>query len=841
MVVVMPYFPKDLKRVLKSTRKHGEVFQDARAVRVMYHLLLAVRHLKAHAIVHRDIKLDNVLLANVGMEEEAAVLTDFGMCFDLKKNQVEDFKVQMPYDGFRRGGAPIALAPEITLPKPGPTAFLDYTKNDEWAIGMVAHELMSEEDKVPFENMEKPATYADASYMDDTISERCKPLVSRLLKVNPADRIDAAEGSRQAKKLLGQCDLAETLDVTAGEYSPGTLSRIKGALERCPDKDTGLWIDLEARRDVVTVKAQDTLQSACEELSITRVKRMLADYEKDKDLVKEAYVALDMHRSSLEKTMRRRLEVAAAEQDVSVIEKAVSDAAEYGDAVQDARSLAVTAMNQARARTKAEQAIAKGEELLASDRFDRALKELKKAQQFAEESDDGPLKAHVADRIKNCEEKKKAKRGSAASKPTVTAEELGGALRAAISKGVPMWNSGDYAGCAMVYKKICSHYAHADDSLAEAVAKCEGRSTGSARDSQGWVLRNAMDGVLRKIRNGEWEPAEPKVRVALLASDFADHMADVKKHLARASGCPVTLFNMHDAIPSLATLKQFQVALVFTATWGRAMMRGCPGTDYDSNTAGDRLADFVDEGGSVVIMYCNGPPKGRWEREKYSPVQWDGVEEAGPGKRAEGPLGPPAVGPLWMNGARPRADCQVVTTWGSGPRATPFLAIKKPSAGFTMLLNFFPPSNECSAHGVADRLWDKRQMDGGEVMAAAVLTCAEMAKAENGGASDEEEDSDAVMKDYVRSWMDAVKVMQTAIDCGVPLFNHGKEDACYRCYSTTVKAILRRRPAWQGTALCQVLQKAVTDSAAEGGRGAGAWTMRHALDAVTVRAASSCS
>jgi len=81
MVVVMPYFPKDLKRVLKSTRKHGEVFQDARAVRVMYHLLLAVRHLKAHAIVHRDIKLDNVLLANVGMEEEAAVLTDFGMCF----------------------------------------------------------------------------------------------------------------------------------------------------------------------------------------------------------------------------------------------------------------------------------------------------------------------------------------------------------------------------------------------------------------------------------------------------------------------------------------------------------------------------------------------------------------------------------------------------------------------------------------------------------------------------------------------------------------------------------------------------------------------------------------
>ena len=28
----------------------------------------------------------------------------------------------MKYDGFRRGGAPIALAPEITLPRPGPAA-----------------------------------------------------------------------------------------------------------------------------------------------------------------------------------------------------------------------------------------------------------------------------------------------------------------------------------------------------------------------------------------------------------------------------------------------------------------------------------------------------------------------------------------------------------------------------------------------------------------------------------------------------------------------------------------------------------------------------------------------
>ena len=54
----MPYFPKDLKRVLKSTRKHGLPFGDGRAVRIVNHLLQAVRHLKVHGIVHRDVKLD---------------------------------------------------------------------------------------------------------------------------------------------------------------------------------------------------------------------------------------------------------------------------------------------------------------------------------------------------------------------------------------------------------------------------------------------------------------------------------------------------------------------------------------------------------------------------------------------------------------------------------------------------------------------------------------------------------------------------------------------------------------------------------------------------------------
>eukprot|EP01045_Picozoa_sp_COSAG04_P022090 COSAG04_NODE_2449_length_4101_cov_30.628333_2_plen_623_part_00 len=234
MFVVMPYFPKDLKRVLKSARRDGQTFGDQRAVRIVHQLLQAVRHLKNHGVVHRDIKPDNVLLASVGTEDEAAVLTDFGMCVDLTKNHISDFRVPMPMDGYRRGGAPIALAPEITLPKPGPDVFLDYSKNDEWAVGIIAHEMLSKE-AGPFTDMEHPATYTDAGYQDGSILEKCRPLVAALLKVAVADRIDAVEGSRRAKKLQGEMDQQQAQEEEAERrakekeemWQEGTFERVK--------------------------------------------------------------------------------------------------------------------------------------------------------------------------------------------------------------------------------------------------------------------------------------------------------------------------------------------------------------------------------------------------------------------------------------------------------------------------------------------------------------------------------------------------------------------------------------------------------------------------------------
>eukprot|EP01052_Picozoa_sp_SAG31_P023998 SAG31_NODE_2014_length_6665_cov_2.737435_2_plen_1027_part_00 len=599
MMVVMPSFPKDLKAVFRSARRHGQDFGNARTARITYHLLLAVHHLKSHDIVHRDVKLDNVLLANVGTDEEAAVLTDFGMCFDMRKNQVHDWKVEMKFDGFRRGGAPIALAPEVTLPKPGPDALLDYSRNDEWAIGMVAHELFSPADQEPFANMEHPATYSDAGYNDEGIAQHCRPLVRSLLRVAVADRTGATEGSRKARQLLSLCLLKETLsDCGDSEYQSGTLTKIDAVLKHCESDGTARSPDvvaakqaLEASRDTHMDAAQRALLHSASAVNIRIVMADLRKYKEDKPFVPEAWVTLDKQRLALERKMKRQLQSAAADDgDEDSLEAALAAAADFGDVVLEDRHAAVAALSLVRARTAAEAAVARGKELLDSCKFAQAIKAFTEATERAAETADGPLQTRVKDLLRVSKEKADAQKAKARDHPPlVTAEALGRALRDAISVGVPLWNSGDYAGCAAEYLRVVSQFQHADTSLAKAVQDCAGQSTDSARDSQGWILRRAMDACLQKIRDGSWQPSSPAPKTVLLCSDFADHRADVQKHLARGLCLEtVPMIDLHETTPSSVILAQYDVALVFTASWGAGMMRGFPPTSYDRNVVGDR-------------------------------------------------------------------------------------------------------------------------------------------------------------------------------------------------------------------------------------------------------------
>jgi len=93
--------------------------EDARAF--VAQLLVALEHLHARSVVHRDVKLENLLLAADGTLK----LTDFG------------FAKAVEYRTFTLCGTPEYLAPEVILNK-GYGRGVDY-----WALGIVLYEMLA--------------------------------------------------------------------------------------------------------------------------------------------------------------------------------------------------------------------------------------------------------------------------------------------------------------------------------------------------------------------------------------------------------------------------------------------------------------------------------------------------------------------------------------------------------------------------------------------------------------------------------------------------------------------------------------------------------------------------
>lgn len=91
-----------------------------------------------------------------------------------------------------------------------------------------------------------------------------------------------------------------------------------------------------------------------------------------------------------------------------------------------------------------------------------------------------------------------AQPAAAASSSTIQATEqppLRTAIQQAIAAGVPVWNRGDYAGCARIYRAVAEQYAEVEPRLHAAVERCEGAPLDASSGSQGWILRRAFDAV----------------------------------------------------------------------------------------------------------------------------------------------------------------------------------------------------------------------------------------------------------------------------------------------------------------------------------------------------------
>lgn len=160
---------------LLTRLKENGIFTEQAFMPLFKQLIRALYYLQSQRILHRDIKLDNILLTKDGQ----AKICDFGV------------SQRMPLKGlvYEHIGTPAYLAPEILLKK-GYNGF----KADIWSLGVTS--IIALTGHVPFkgdsiEELNNMIINKDVSFDENyKISNNLKRVLKGMLVKNPADRFD---------------------------------------------------------------------------------------------------------------------------------------------------------------------------------------------------------------------------------------------------------------------------------------------------------------------------------------------------------------------------------------------------------------------------------------------------------------------------------------------------------------------------------------------------------------------------------------------------------------------------------------------------------------------------
>ena len=155
--------------------KNQRIREDEASV-FFYQLINGVEYIHSKGIAHRDLKPENILLT----EDKILKIIDFGLSHEFKG---EDFLKT-------KCGSPSYASPEIIA-----NPFYDGFKTDIWCCGIILYAMIC--GYLPFDGDDKENNN-DTLFRNiiecniefpDTISEMAKDLISKLLTVNPNERI----------------------------------------------------------------------------------------------------------------------------------------------------------------------------------------------------------------------------------------------------------------------------------------------------------------------------------------------------------------------------------------------------------------------------------------------------------------------------------------------------------------------------------------------------------------------------------------------------------------------------------------------------------------------------
>jgi len=199
--------------------------EDARTCFVQ--LLKALEHIHSKGIIHRDLKLENLLLRNA-KEVDTVKLADFGMAKYAAEPEEEVTVV----------GTPMYVAPEVLsqseLHVPGNPY---HPPVDMWGAGVILYILLV--GYPPFFHEAEPTMFAMIKKGEfslegsawDRVSPGAKDLVSRLLSLDPAGRLSAAAAlehpwCQQAQAGANLEEAVKNLQELAGRKLKGAVKSI---------------------------------------------------------------------------------------------------------------------------------------------------------------------------------------------------------------------------------------------------------------------------------------------------------------------------------------------------------------------------------------------------------------------------------------------------------------------------------------------------------------------------------------------------------------------------------------------------------------------------------------
>lgn len=174
MYIVLEYCGGgDLKKLV--TDKHEKKkLKEKYAIYYFKQIAEGLQYLRTHNIVHRDIKLHNILLSQ---DRRTLKIADFGFAKIIDNEMLVETLC----------GTPLYMAPEILQKKP-------YTnKADLWSVGVMLYEVLC--GSHPFSSIESIFDLVhkinqDTIQFPNFLSWPCKDLLKRLLTKNPKERIE---------------------------------------------------------------------------------------------------------------------------------------------------------------------------------------------------------------------------------------------------------------------------------------------------------------------------------------------------------------------------------------------------------------------------------------------------------------------------------------------------------------------------------------------------------------------------------------------------------------------------------------------------------------------------